>query len=95
QTAKAGLLEIGHVYCVNKADQGDAAATASRLTQMVEMGSKQGWRPPVVVTSALHGEGIGQLWEAIDRHHEATSPPGRLGRVDRDQAVETAPDSSA
>jgi len=71
QTAKAGLLEIGHVFCVNKADSGDSAAAVSRLSQMVSMSSDQGWRAPVVSTNALSGDGISELWNAIESHHRS------------------------
>ncbi len=84
QAAKAGLLEIGHVFCVNKSDQGDAEASVTRLRHMVAMTTLPGWRPPVVVTSALRGEGIEGLWEAVEAHQRWL-----------DQAVEAAPDSSA
>jgi LAO/AO transport system kinase len=80
QTAKAGLLEIAHVFCVNKADQGDAEATALSLRHLPA--ADQSWVPPVVVTTATASEGIDSLWEAIESHR-------------RGQAVETAPDSSA
>ncbi|HKX74264.1 MAG TPA: methylmalonyl Co-A mutase-associated GTPase MeaB [Acidimicrobiia bacterium] len=83
QLAKTGLLEIADVFCVNKADQGDAASTASRLQRLGETDHDERWIPPVVVTIATDGEGIDALWEAVEEH----------GR--RNQAVETAPDSSA
>jgi LAO/AO transport system kinase len=74
QAAKAGILEIGHVYCVNKADRDGADVTARELRTMLAIGRNvEGadapeWRPPILKTVASRSEGIDELLAEIDRH---------------------------
>ena len=68
QVLKAGILEIGDVYVVNKTDLGGADVMATNLQFMVD--EKEGWRAPVAKTSALEGKGIPELADAIERHHK-------------------------
>lgn len=68
QAAKAGILEIGDVFAVNKADREGADATARELRHMIELGVRGQWKPPVVTTIASTGEGIEGLVDAIDAH---------------------------
>jgi LAO/AO transport system kinase len=78
--AKAGLFEIGDVYCVNQADRGEAGAAISRLRAVVSADSVGGGQPPIVVTSALTGEGVEELWEAVSAHRAASPRSGGGGR---------------
>ncbi|MEK6911351.1 MAG: methylmalonyl Co-A mutase-associated GTPase MeaB [Candidatus Thermoplasmatota archaeon] len=68
QVLKAGILEIGDVYVVNKTDLGGADVVATNLQFMIV--EKEGWRAPVAKTSALEGKGIPELADAIERHHK-------------------------
>jgi len=74
QAAKAGILEIGNVYCVNKADRDGADVTARELRSMLAIGrnveGEDGprWRPSILKTVASRGEGIDELLAEIDRH---------------------------
>ena len=68
QAAKAGLLEIGDVFVVNKADWAGVNDTVRQLKQMLELGGEDGWWPPVVTTVATTGEGIDELWDEIAKH---------------------------
>ena len=68
QVLKAGILEIGDVYVVNKTDLGGADMVATNLQFMIV--EKEGWRAPVAKTSALEGKGIPELADAIERHHK-------------------------
>ena len=70
QAAKAGILEIGDVFVVNKADRDGVDATVRELRNMVALGSRTegAWDPPVVRTVASTGEGIDRLMDAIDAH---------------------------
>jgi LAO/AO transport system kinase len=72
QAAKAGILEIADVFCVNKSDKSEAGETARDLTSMLELGHGRDadWTPPIVLTSATGDEGVDELWESI-RSHEA------------------------
>jgi LAO/AO transport system kinase len=94
QAAKAGILEIGTIYCVNKADRDGADATARELRTMVAIGRNvEGddasmWRPPVLKTVASRGEGIDELMAAIDSHRSHLEDNGELHvrRLDRASA---------
>jgi LAO/AO transport system kinase len=77
QTAKAGLMEIADVFVVNKADRPDAKNTVRELKQMLEM-SDADWRPEIVETIATKGEGIDDLWIAIEKHRAYQDEKGLL-----------------
>jgi LAO/AO transport system kinase len=68
QVSKAGILEIADVFVVNKADRDGAEEAARDLRQMLRMGPKTDWTPPIVRTSTVSGEGVEELWEAIESH---------------------------
>ena len=88
QAAKAGILEVGDVYAVNKADRDGADATARELRMMLSHGSEPGarqWRPPIVKTVASRGEGVAELLASLDDHRAwlAESGAGDERRVQR------------
>ncbi len=71
QAAKAGILEVGDVFVVNKADRDGADATVRDLRHMISLGDRTQphlWRPPVLKTVAATGQGIEEVVEAIDTH---------------------------
>jgi LAO/AO transport system kinase len=68
QVAKAGILEIADVFVVNKADRDGANEAVRELEGMIRMGGRPAWMPPVVKAVASSGEGIDELWDAIDAH---------------------------
>lgn len=68
QVSKAGFLEIADVLVVNKADRPGADVAARDLEAMIAMGPSIGWIPPVVLTTATDGTGLGDLVGAIQRH---------------------------
>ncbi|MDQ3766090.1 MAG: methylmalonyl Co-A mutase-associated GTPase MeaB [Actinomycetota bacterium] len=77
QTAKAGLMEIADVFVVNKSDRPGARETTQELTRMLEL-SEADWRPEIVRTIATKGEGIEELWTAIEKHRARQEETGRL-----------------
>ena len=84
QAAKAGVLEIGDLFVVNKADQPGADAVVRDLTQMLELGPPAAWSPPIVVVSALERSNIDDVWRAIDRHRaHLEGPDGEATRRER------------
>jgi len=87
QAAKAGLLEIGDVFVVNKSDRPGVAETIRDLTQMLELGGVQEWQPPIVPTVATTGKGIQEMWEAIAEHRIYLQDSGRLTTVRRERLV--------
>jgi LAO/AO transport system kinase len=69
QALKAGIMEIGDIFVVNKADKEDADRSAQEIYSMIAMSDPiEGWRPRVVKTSALSGQGISALVDAINQH---------------------------
>ena len=70
QAIKAGILEIGDVFCVNKADLPGADRTRRDIEMMLDMKDANGWRPPVVPATATGGTGLEELVSEIHRHQE-------------------------
>jgi LAO/AO transport system kinase len=69
QAIKAGLMEIADVFVVNKADRESANKTVMDIQAILQMGGKEsGWKPPVVKTVALTGEGVPELVEKLEEH---------------------------
>jgi LAO/AO transport system kinase len=68
QAAKAGLLEIGDVFVVNKADRDGVAATVKDLRGMLDLAGALPWRPPVLETVATTGHGVDALLDAVLAH---------------------------
>ena len=80
QANKAGLLEVADVFVVNKADRPDARGARRDLELMLDLGHQSGWRAPVVLTTAIKGEGIDDLWMEIERHGVHLQESGELLR---------------
>ncbi|MFF9643952.1 methylmalonyl Co-A mutase-associated GTPase MeaB [Kitasatospora aureofaciens] len=81
QAAKAGILEIGDVFVVNKADRDGADATARELNHMLGLGEAReagDWRPPIVKTVAARGEGVDEVVEALEKHRAWLEEHGEL-----------------
>jgi LAO/AO transport system kinase len=80
QAAKAGILEVGDVYAVNKADREGADRTRRELRTMLAMAQRPegSWRPPVVQTVASTGTGIEVLLDEVDRHAAWLAESGEL-----------------
>ncbi|KQV23692.1 MULTISPECIES: methylmalonyl Co-A mutase-associated GTPase MeaB [unclassified Kitasatospora] len=91
QAAKAGILEIGDVFVVNKADRDGADATARELNHMLGLGESRGagdWRPPIVKTVAARGEGIDEVVEALEKHRAWLAETGELAVRRRRRAAD-------
>ncbi len=80
QAAKAGILEIGDVFVVNKSDRDGSDSTMRELRNMIALGVRgpDAWNPPVVKTVASTGEGIDRLVTAIDDHRTWLLASGEL-----------------
>jgi LAO/AO transport system kinase len=78
QAAKAGLLEVADIFVVNKADRPGADATVSDLSGMLELGHGHAWRPPIVRTVAIDGEGVAELRAEIGAHRAFLEADGGL-----------------
>lgn len=81
QAAKAGILEIGDVFAVNKADRDGAATTRRELRTMMSMSDREdGWRPPIVLTIASQPDGIDKLADHLSEHAQFLRDSGGLRR---------------
>ena len=82
QAAKAGILEIGDVYVVNKADREGAEQVRRELRSMVALGDRpaEGWKPPIVLTVATSGRGLDEVVAEIDRHRAWLEGSGELAK---------------
>ena len=69
QAIKAGIMEIADIFVVNKADRENANKTAIDIQAMLQLSNKKGgWKPPVLKTVALTGEGVPELIEELEEH---------------------------
>ncbi len=68
QAIKAGILEIGDIFVVNKSDLDFADKAVMELEMMLELTSQKKWRPPVIKTVANTGQGIDNVAEAVQAH---------------------------
>lgn len=80
QALKAGVMEIGDIYVVNKSDKPEAAKTVEYLNFVIESGElgsqRAGWVPRVVKTSAIMGQGVADLADVIDEHYKYLKETG-------------------
>ena len=91
QAAKAGILEIGDVFVVNKADREGADATVRDIRHMISLGDRTEpnlWRSPVLKTVAARDDGVAEVMAAIDDHFAWMEASGTL----RDRRVRRAVD---
>ncbi|WP_445258032.1 methylmalonyl Co-A mutase-associated GTPase MeaB [Nocardioides aurantiacus] len=82
QAAKAGILEVGDVFVINKADRDGADQVRRELRSMIALGDRPegAWRPPIVKTVASKGVGVDEVAEAIEQHRLHLVESGELGR---------------
>ena len=86
QAIKAGIMEIGDIFVVNKADRPGADKTVTEVTMMMSLVEEHGdWVPPIVKTIASRSEGVGELDDAIGKHLEYLQTSGELDRRNRER----------
>jgi LAO/AO transport system kinase len=81
QAAKAGILEVGDVFVVNKADREGADAAVRELRHMLTLGERRApgdWRPPILTMIASRSEGVDELVEALEKHRGWLDETGTL-----------------
>lgn len=87
QAAKAGILEIGDVFVVNKADRDGATTTRRELRSVLALSDRAegAWSPPICMTTATTGSGVDDVVEQLRAHWEylQTSGQGRQRRLAR------------
>ena len=91
QAAKAGILEVADVFVVNKADRDGADSVVRDLRNMLSLGDRRtddGWRVPIVKTSAAKGEGVDDVVDEVERHGKWLARSGRLEAGRRARAAD-------
>jgi LAO/AO transport system kinase len=78
QALKAGIMEIPDVIAVNKRDHPAAKTMVNEVQSILALDTEGGWRPPIVLTEAVSGEGAKELWERIDEHRRHLEADGLL-----------------
>src|SRR5438477_8257328 len=86
QAIKAGLMEIGDIFVVNKADRPGADRTINDVTMMMSLAEEHGaWVPPIVKTVASRGEGVAELDSTLQKHFEFLGASSELDRRNRER----------
>lgn len=89
QAIKAGLLEIADIFAVNKADHPQANRTAQSLRMMLNIANHEyAWKPPIIKTVALTGEGVDKLADELIRHRSQLQESGELIKRQRQRAAD-------
>ena len=82
QAAKAGILEVADLFVVNKADKPDSQQVVRDLRTMIALAERRhgDWKPPIVSTVAVKGDGIDELVSRLDEHWSWLATTGELKR---------------
>ncbi len=93
QAIKAGIMEIGNIFVVNKADRDGSRKTVRELRSLIELGLRSredinGWEPPILETEGAKGRGVEELYQTILKHkeHLLSNDRGQLDAVLRKRA---------
>jgi LAO/AO transport system kinase len=78
QALKAGIMEIPDVIAINKKDHPAAKTMLNEVRSILTLDKERVWKPPIVLTEAVTGEGVPELWEQIEAHREHLGESGRL-----------------
>jgi len=81
QTLKAGIMEIADLFVINKADLPGIERTVTEINMMLDMKNGAPWRPAVIPTVSIRGEGIEALWSALKEHRHYLEESGHLAEV--------------
>ncbi len=88
QAIKAGIMEIGDVFVVNKADREDAGRTYTEILMMLEMSERRNGRMPALLrTVATTGDGVEELAQALLDHYRYLEDEGLLEKKARERIV--------
>ena len=86
QAMKAGIMEIGDIFAINKADREGVLRTEKEVEALLSLSMREdGWQPPIVKTIAIESKGIEELASAIDRCRDAQQKTDATGA--RRQAI--------
>ena len=96
QALKAGIMEIPDVIAVNKMDHPAAKTMVADVRSILALDHERAWKPPIVLTEALRGEGVAELWDRLGEHRAHLEQDGLLDERRREHlAAEVFAVSSA
>src|SRR3712207_1989377 len=78
QALKAGIMEIPDVIAINKRDHPAAKTMLGEVRAVLNLDPGRAWMPPIVLTDALRGDGVPELWEKIEEHRGSLEENGEL-----------------
>jgi LAO/AO transport system kinase len=78
QALKAGIMEIPDVIAINKMDHPGATTMLNEVRSILSLDRDRDWRPPIVLTEAIRGENVPELWEKIEAHRAHLVESGQL-----------------
>jgi LAO/AO transport system kinase len=78
QALKAGIMEIPDVIAINKMDHPAAKTMLNEVRSILALDRDRAWRPPIVLTEALRGENVPELWKHIENHRAHLEAGGEL-----------------
>ncbi len=81
QAMKAGIMEIGDLFVINKADRDGAERTATQVQSVLQLAMANGWNPPVLLASAEQNMGIEAVVASVEQHRDYLRTSGILGTM--------------
>jgi LAO/AO transport system kinase len=78
QALKAGIMEIPDVIAINKMDHPAAKTMLNEVRSILALDRERAWRPPIVLTEAVRGENVPELWEKVEAHRAFLEAEGGL-----------------
>ena len=95
QALKAGVMEIGDIYVINKADYPGVESLERELVEVCDNAQRKSVTPVVMKTVASAGDGVSALYETIGRHYDALGREGELARRRRERMADAVADTAA
>ena len=78
QALKAGIMEIPDVIAINKMDHPAAKTMLNEVRSILSLDRERRWRPPIVLTEAMRGENVSDLWAKVEAHRAFLEREGLL-----------------
>jgi len=78
QALKAGIMEIPDVIAINKMDHPAAKTMLNEVRSILALDREREWRPPIILTEAVRGENVPELWGKIEEHRAFLESAGLL-----------------
>ena len=78
QALKAGIMEIPDVIAINKKDHPAAKTMLNEVRSILTLDKERAWKPPIVLTEAVNGEGVTDLWAKVEAHRAHLDEEGLL-----------------